>query len=665
MKIEKDRVLQLFEDSSIGEPGLSLFGWLKLMTWEDSTIASDVIGQVKHMANSVRYNPASIEAHLTQCYAATSVSKGLLMLEVKTKGSRARTIGNIALQTEAVRDEIHGDRITAAGTLAFTDLFLQIFNSDSIHAVRNVGLDFDGLCAWLTIYTGDVVKGRVLFDQVLDVVMNNDLDLTAIRFRRGNARRRANSARSGIIKLDMYAERSAQEPLGTFSFWTKPTEYGAREYLDPDRFTFVATNELLQAAITLTTQEPAQEAAVSTTITPTVKYIEVKQGVRMPATKFANWLLEANGEPPTVTPEVLTKFVDDMGELNVSSSDLAFSVRRVIPHASVDVFDRSRGLLDVVLMIKSVNRKIGWRILRFFSIQTIFQLHGENELQESVLEIIVPHTRGLRLMSLPSQNYKLMLGELGNFLMGADSSEAAAAEDTIARIKTTFLMLRPNATAADASSLWITLERVRTAEISNTHRLTEGVMVGTVFSHFETELLFTFELITDVVTDPRTGGMMEMVHQFRCQKLEELTAEAGRAASKDKLRMSDASEFMAKPATSPDALGGLFKASQSQLSKPLEITGQAPIISVNKNAGTIFTTDAFAFLNHAMGALGSLLTDEEQLKAQVFIRFIDQMYPLKGVSGETFEVEFEEHDRLHITALEGHDEVARLHLKLK
>lgn len=94
-------------------------------------------------------------------------------------------------------------------------------------------------------------------------------------------------------------------------------------------------------------------------------------------------------------------------------------------------------------------------------------------------------------------------------------------------------------------------------------------------------------------------------------------------------------------------------------------TEPAPETAQVQERPTIFTTGAFAFLNHAMGGLMTLMTDEEQVKVRAFITMIDQMYHHKGVSNETFEVEFEEHKRIWIVALEHDQEVARFHLKLQ
>lgn len=546
--------------------------------------------------------------------------------------------------------------------------------------------------------------------------------------------------------------------------------------------------------------QPAQEAAVSTVTRPVVKFIDVKQGGRMSGYEFLHWLTNAHGDDiERAEGDKLMKFVDNMSEASLDSHQQRFSARRILPGNIDDVIEPvagTPGLIDVVMLADNPIRPSRYQIMRFFTLRTKFIEQGHNVLKEVVDSILQPQMRGLDAMGMPA-NKCLTLGELGNLLMEDDPAMRDQAEQAIEQIKMTFRLMNPQTPEASLRRLTIELERTTSVGLTETHRLTEGVVTGSVYSHMTDSLgvQFTFKIMTDLVSDPKSGKAKEVVNEFWCPKLQELSAGAARTASKEKLRMSDASEFMAKPATtSPDVLGGLFKASQprdgkrgfaSQLPTPTDgmswvqfigwltcaiqpviagrlnpdaealqktildnlyyrigrapdghdhgdlvsygktyvetnayyvdttlegahpgqmilrvkdaegsiVTGlpvtlndrrdrvqiagipegadlvspkvSKPIISANKSAGTIFTTDAFAFLNHAMGALGSLLTDEEQLKAQVFIRFIDQMYPLKGVSGETFEVEFEEHDRLHVTALEGHDEVARLHLKLK
>lgn len=809
MKIEPNTVMQMFEPNSF-------YNWVNKNTLSPG-LAAKVMETIQAMIPGAKSNVASVEAVLDHCYKATLASFGLVMVTVRMKGSRSThsVLGNLALQTSIVCG-VSQEMFIDCWAPTMKDLDHQIFSEG--YAIDG-GVNFNTLRVWLTAHTGKVEESEKLFEQIVEMVMNNDLNLAVLRFQRGNARRRASLTRLGLIKLDVFATKDAAKPIGTYVIGTHYDGFAQREHIDYGRFEFQPTvlfknakpvaeqdRQALSQVFNHETIQSAQEADIMTNSKPTVTTIVTEQGCRMTPSEFGVWLAKAYGNLPINHAQANMDFYTLLGGGESDDAELRFSTRRILPITNQDLssLENATGLIDVALLADDQTRALKQRVVRFVTLRTKLVLQDDQQLQEQVDQILQPSARGMSQMSVIN-NKRYTLGELGVFMIGDDRAMEPYAEHAIKQIQQTYTLLKPDAKESDTSNLAVYLDRVCNAALHDTHRVTEGVITGRVYGPFGTDDGFTFNLLTDFTTDPRTGCAVEVICEFMCEKLKELTEAQTRAARAEKESMRPGSFYarqlqsqtepvsltaQALPSVTPvaahevlgmmnwgaflcwlqasiqpviagrmtdasiqlmdsimerihynigyvthydyivgylpeerDALVGLgtsrafqgvlyakfdvdpdgeakiriFNADKKFLTyvgvktQPMSLGGtnvlitglvdqqlrermkveaavkvEAPAQPKQKVAPeTTFNTDAFAFFNHALGGLITMVTEEEADQARAFVEFCDQLFPQKGVSGETYEVYFQEHGSLQIEVKRHDFTVARVHFNLQ
>lgn len=782
MLINSKKVMPMFEAGG-------LHNWLKANTGRRSGAAQKAMELVVAIVNEAHASIADVDAEITQCYGATSMSDGLLMVDIRQHGMASyKVLGCVVLVTKVVpgqQEELIVESLCPNFTAVDMDAYSPGYSANA-----------DTFRAWLTIYSGGEGDGEALFVRMLEeFVMNHELDLTKLRFRRGNARRTATFARPGLIKLDVYLAET-DEVLGTYSIGTGCLEPDKREYIKRDRFEFVPTDALAKYVPTDSLAQPAQEAETMTTTTDvTVKLIDVVQGARLSGVRLADWMLnnDASSEVPEVRARI-DQFIGGLiGECD-ANKQLSFTMRRILPTADAKIslpYKDAYGLIDVVLLLEDRSRGVGYRVVRFFTIRTRFEVINDGLVREVIDKVLDPSTRVIEPLQcvnvrscVPINNVNVRsysLPEFFEFLSCGNPALEESAMAAIEQIKRAFKMTVHQ--SDQINSLRVVMNTLNHASVSDKHLLTEGVIKGMVYdTPYDGRPLFSFKVMTDLSTNPDRYVVNEVVNEFSIPALEEELAKAKESAQPvthvpEKIRMSSPYDFMSRPPVVGEAVelvprakgpievariadrlqmdeeefrdwidNNLMPHNNSDLYRnimlrikekrqeylgdlntPLlfsvwrqgadqiivavdrtderarfrrqvfnfvlvtraydgaeKINGMLPekleMPEVVKQAiadiaastteakaasDTSFRTCAFAFLNHALGGLCQLLTDEEQVKVRAFITFIDQMYHHKGVSGEYFEVGFEEHAALSIDVFEGDNDVALASLRLQ
>jgi hypothetical protein len=200
-------IKQFHEDKQVIFPIVgkeSLNDWVAANTFEHKLPVGVRVAALVAEASFVGgVNPAGIKARLLSCYPADIHLAGMIMLELTTTTGNhhpaTKSLMHIVLRTRIVREVevLVGARVAPVG-----EIDLAWFKREEGAEIREAAT-LDDLREWFAVHRRSGPAGDVLFNQVRELLDTNSVNLDLMRVVKGDAYRRPQEGRRGLIKLDI------------------------------------------------------------------------------------------------------------------------------------------------------------------------------------------------------------------------------------------------------------------------------------------------------------------------------------------------------------------------------------------------------------------------------------------------------------------------------